>query len=86
MAWLDGHHQQDFPHLWCAAFPGSQEELVELEPDILFRPPYVGHRGWLGIRMDRDYPWDEIARHCREAYVVIAPKRLAALVDLDTDA
>jgi hypothetical protein len=50
---LHGHHQNDFPHLWCAAAPGAQEELIEAEPDVFFRPPYVGHRGWLGIRLDR---------------------------------
>ncbi|MEX2032595.1 MAG: MmcQ/YjbR family DNA-binding protein, partial [Dehalococcoidia bacterium] len=74
--WLDSHHQQDFPHLWCAAFPGAQEELIEADPDLFFRPPYVGHRGWLGIRLDRDPDWDGIGELCIEAYRVIAPATL----------
>src|SRR5256885_2316612 len=49
--WADGHHQDDFPHLWCAAAPGAQEELVQAEPLRFFRPPYVGGRGWLGVRL-----------------------------------
>jgi hypothetical protein len=53
MAWIDGHHDDDFPHLWCAAPPGAQEALVEAEPDRFFRPPYVGHRGWLAVRRRR---------------------------------
>ncbi len=80
--WTDGHHKNfDFPHLWCAAPPGAAAELIELEPDRFFRPPYVGGRGWLGVRMDVAVDWDEIAAICTDAYRVIAPAKLAALVD-----
>jgi hypothetical protein len=78
--WENGHHGVTFPHLWCAAPPGVQQELVETEPKRFFRPPYVGGRGWLGVRLDVDVDWDEIDGICREAYRVIAPPRLAALV------
>ena len=50
--WMHGHHQDDFPHLVCAAPPGVQQELVEAEPERFFRPPYVGGRGWIGVRLD----------------------------------
>ncbi|MEX2373078.1 MAG: MmcQ/YjbR family DNA-binding protein, partial [Dehalococcoidia bacterium] len=53
-----------------------QEELIEADPDAFFRPPYVGHRGWIGVRLDRGLDWDEIAELCTEAYRVIAPARL----------
>jgi hypothetical protein len=43
------------------------------------RPPYVGHRGWIGVRLD-DVDWDEIAEVCREAYRTVAPATLADLV------
>jgi hypothetical protein len=75
--WEDGHHQDAFPHLWCAAPPGVQGELVELEPKRFFRPPYVGGRGWLGVRLDVEVHWDEIAAICADAYRTVAPKRLA---------
>jgi hypothetical protein len=81
MLWQDGHHQNQFPHLWCAAPPGAQEELVELEPKRFFRPPYVGHRGWLGVRLDGRVDWTEIAAVCRDAYRVVAPKTLVARLD-----
>src|SRR4051794_39546387 len=45
----DDHHGDGRLALWCAAPPGVQEELVETEPDRFFRPPYVGHRGWVGV-------------------------------------
>jgi hypothetical protein len=76
--WPDGHHELGFPHLWCAAPPGAQQELVAAEPDRFFRPPYVGHRGWLGVRLDRDPDWAEIAELCQDAYRTIAPAGLIA--------
>ncbi len=81
MLWPDGHHDDDFPHLWCAAPPGAQEELVAAEPGRIFRPPYVGHRGWLGVRLDGTVDWTEIAELCEDAYRTVAPKRLVALLD-----
>lgn len=79
--WANGHHRQDFAHLWCAAPLGVQAELVESEPDRFFRPPYVGGRGWLGVRLDGDLDWEELAQICTEAYRVVAPKHLAATLD-----
>ncbi|HEY3725087.1 MAG TPA: MmcQ/YjbR family DNA-binding protein [Acidimicrobiia bacterium] len=81
MLWADGHHDDDFPHLWCAAPPGAQEELVESEPGRFFRPPYVGHRGWLGVRLDGRVNWSEITEICRDAYRVVAPRALVARLD-----
>jgi hypothetical protein len=81
MAWIDGHHDHGFPHLWCAAPPGAQESLLAAEPDRFFRPPYVGHRGWLGVRLDVDVDWDEIAEICEDAYRTVAPKTLVARLD-----
>ena len=79
--WTHGHHQDDFPHLVCAAPPGVQQELVEAEPERFFRPPYVGGRGWIGVRLDVRVDWDEIAQICDEAYRVIAHKTLVAQLD-----
>ena len=46
----DHHHGADHLGFWCPAPPGVQEELVAEDPERFFRPPYVGHRGWLGVR------------------------------------
>lgn len=81
MLWADGHHDHDFPHLWAAAEPGVQEELVEIESPRFFRPPYVGHRGWIGLRLDGDLDWEEIANVCVDAYRAVAPKTLLAQLD-----
>ena len=81
--WEHGHHGDAFPHLWCAAPPGVQGELVATEPRRFFRPPYVGGRGWLGVRLDVDVDWDEIAGICADAYRCIAPKRLVDQLEAD---
>ncbi len=80
-AWGGGHHGDGFPHLWAAAPAGAQEELVEREPDRFFRPAYVGHRGWVGVRLDRDLDGTELAEICREAYRTIAPATLIKQLD-----
>ena len=72
--WTDGHHDLDFPHLWCAAPPGAQEAMVETAPDRFFRPPYVGGRGWIGVRMDREIDWGEIDWIIEQAYRAAAPR------------
>jgi hypothetical protein len=85
MLWPDGHHDHEFPHLWCAAPPEVQAELVMTEPDRFFRPPYVGGRGWVGIRLDRRIDWEELTAVCEEAFRTVAPKRLIAALDLALD-
>ncbi len=85
MLWSGGHHDNHFPHLWCAAPSGAQESLIAAAPDRLFRPPYVGSRGWLGVRLDGRVDWDEIALLCEEAYRAVAPSRLVARLDSGID-
>jgi hypothetical protein len=78
---LNDHHGDGRLAIWCAAPPGVQGEMVRQEPDRFFVPPYVGHRGWLGVRLDRDVDWDEIADIVEDAYRLVAPKRLVAQLD-----
>lgn len=74
---LADHHHDDRLAFWCAAPPGVQEELVAAAPERFFRPPYVGGRGWLGVWLDVPVDWTEIAEIVTDAYLVIAPRRLA---------
>jgi hypothetical protein len=67
--------------LWCKAPPGSQMVLVGADPERFFVPPYVGHKGWVGVRLDRAPDWSEVAALVRRSYRLIAPKRLAVLIE-----
>ncbi len=83
--WANGHHDHTFPHLWCAARPGAQEMLIADDPDRIFRPPYVGHRGWIGVRLDGKPDWGQIEDLCDNAFRVVAPTRLVAMLDEAVD-
>jgi hypothetical protein len=72
----DNHHDDGRLALWCAAPPGMQDALVAGEPEHYFVPAYVGHRGWIGVRLDRGLDWNEIAGAIEDAYVTVAPRRL----------
>jgi hypothetical protein len=74
----DHHHGADRLAFWCPAAAGAQEALIAENPEQFFRPPYVGHRGWVGVRIDLDPDWDEIAEIVRDAYRQVAPKTLVA--------
>jgi predicted DNA-binding protein (MmcQ/YjbR family) len=70
--------------MWCKAPPGSQAVLVGADPERFFVPPYVGPKGWVGMRLDGRPDWAEVALLVRRSYGLIAPKRLAALAAEET--
>jgi hypothetical protein len=77
----DQHHD-DRTGFWCAAPDGVQESLVAADPEHFFRPPYVGHRGWLGVYLDVEgVDWDQLEEIVDDAYRQIAPKALIAQLD-----
>jgi hypothetical protein len=73
---LDDHHGDGRFAIWCAAPPGNQELLVQADPERFFRPPYVGHRGWLGMMLHGPVDWDEVAGIVEDAFATVAPKSL----------
>jgi len=75
---VDDHHGDGRFAIWCAAPPGNQELLVQADPERFFRPPYVGHRGWLGMMLHGKVDWDEVAGIVEDAFATVAPKKLLA--------
>jgi hypothetical protein len=74
---LDNHHGDGRLALWCAAPEGAQAMLIDSAPDHYFRPPYVGHKGWVGIHLDRRTPWREIKAVLEAAHQLRAPRSSA---------
>jgi hypothetical protein len=72
----DNHHRDGRTAIWCAAPEGAQAGLVAAAPEHYFVPPYVGHRGWIGVRLDHGLEWDAIAGAIEEAYIRVAPSSL----------
>ena len=73
---LTDHHGDGRFAIWCAAPQGLQAMLAEADPERCFVPPYVGHRGWLGMRLDRALDRDELAGIIEDAYAEVAPPKL----------
>jgi predicted DNA-binding protein (MmcQ/YjbR family) len=70
------HHGDGRVALWLAAAPGAQEHYVAAAPRHFFVPPYVGGRGWLGVRLDQGVAWKLVVARVREAYERVAPRTL----------
>jgi hypothetical protein len=72
---LNNHHEDGRLAIWCAAPEGVQVEMVQTDPERFFKPPYVGHRGWLGVLLP-GIDQAELDAICREAFVTVAPRAL----------
>ena len=70
------HHGDQRVALWLAAADGAQDHHVRADPKNFYVPPYVGPRGWLGVRLDRGLSWKRVATLVREAYERVAPRAL----------
>jgi hypothetical protein len=73
---------EDGSSLTCKAPPGVQQVLVASDPARFFVPPYVGSKGWVGVRLDAGIDPEELAELAEESYRLVAPKRLSAQLDL----
>jgi hypothetical protein len=80
----ENHHGDEILGLICAAPPGVQQQLIDVEPKRFYVPAYVGHRGWIGVRLDVTVDWDEIAEILEDAYRCVAPAKLVAQLDSGT--
>ena len=78
---VDDHHGDGILGIWCAAPPGVQEQMIDEDPAVFFRPPYVGHRGWIGVRLSKTVTDAELRSILEDAFRTVAPKTLVARLD-----
>lgn len=79
----DNHHGDGRIAVWLNAAPGAQDVLIGAEPGRFFVPPYMGPSGWIGVRLDNGPDWGQVAALVEDAFRIVAPKRVAALLDPD---
>ncbi|HEY6803663.1 MAG TPA: MmcQ/YjbR family DNA-binding protein [Pyrinomonadaceae bacterium] len=80
--YLFDHHGDGIIGFCCKSTLNEQRRLVRSDADSFFVPAYLGSRGWLGIRLDLDeVDWDTVTELAHQAYILIAPKKLAALLE-----
>jgi len=70
----------DDAEVWVKGRPGEQEMLIAANPARFFKPPYLGPKGWIGIRLDAECDWGEVTDLIDTSYRLIAPKKLSALL------
>lgn len=75
------HHGDGILGIWAAAPPGAQEALIASNPSRYYRPAYVGHRGWIGMRLEGKVDWDEADGIIEDAYRTVAPTKLLQVLD-----
>jgi len=76
----DNHHGDGRLSVWLKAPPGAQEMLLETSPEAIFRPPYVGPYGWIGLHLQK-FDDEALAHHLGIAYRAAASKKLLAQLE-----
>ena len=79
----NNHHGGGRHSVWLKSTKADQARMVAAAPECFFVPPYVGKSGWVGVWLDGVVDWDDVAEFLRDAYRLVAPKRLIdELLDL----
>jgi phosphoribosylglycinamide formyltransferase-1 len=79
---VDDHHGDGIIAINCKVLPGDNARLIAADPRKFYMPPYVGPRGWVGLRLDcGEIDWEEVSELLTHSYLELAPKRLAAMVE-----
>jgi hypothetical protein len=79
--YADRHHDERVA-FWAAAPEAVQGQLVALDPEHFFVPPYVGGRGWLGVYLDiGTVDWGHAEQIVEDAYRLVANTRLLDQLD-----
>jgi predicted DNA-binding protein (MmcQ/YjbR family) len=72
------HHGAPHASVWLPMPPGLQEALIERDGRRFWRPPYVGHNGWVGVVLDTKPDWGVVAGLVEQAFRHVATKKLVA--------
>lgn len=82
--YLVDHHGDGRTAFSCRLSVGAQQALVDAQPHRFFVAPYTGRYGWIVLDLDAGpLDWAEVEALARESYAIVAPKKLAAMVEMD---
>jgi hypothetical protein len=78
LMFVDDHHGDGRLAVWCKCELPEQQRMVREDPERFFVPPYVGVKGWVGVRVDAAVAdWSALAILVEEGWLAVAPKSLA---------
>lgn len=78
-AWFMHNHHGSGITAVAVKTSGSEEQdmLIEQDPDLYYRPPYLAPAGWIGMRLDTgSTDWDHVGDRIATSWELVAPKRL----------
>ena len=74
---LNNHHGDGIISVCCKSALGENIDRASREPARFYLPPYIGPRGWFGLRLDGEaVDWSEVRGLLELSYGLVAPKRL----------
>ncbi|MPZ52249.1 MAG: MmcQ/YjbR family DNA-binding protein, partial [Acidimicrobiia bacterium] len=65
--------------------PDSEERPALVSDDRFWVPGYLGPSGWLGLDLDEETDYEEVAELIESSYRVTAPARMVADLDVVRD-
>jgi predicted DNA-binding protein (MmcQ/YjbR family) len=79
---LNSHHGDGIVSVCCKTALGENVDRASREPQRFYLPAYIGSRGWVGLRLDRDaVDWREVGNLVEQSYRLAAPKTLVKILD-----
>ncbi len=55
----------------------GQDALVRSDGERFYVPPYVGHQGFVGVRLEGKAPWKLVAELLHQSFSLVAPVKKA---------
>jgi predicted DNA-binding protein (MmcQ/YjbR family) len=81
----DHHHGAPHVSVWLPAPEGAQQVLIANDPKRFWRPPYLGHKGWVAVVLDTRPRWPLVADLVEQGYRMVASPKLVAKLDAPED-
>ena len=75
--WHDHHGDGETAVMVRTSGEDEQAALIESDPALYYRPPYLGPSGWVAIRTDAPTTdWNHIGDRVAQSWEAIAPRGL----------
>ena len=77
--WALNHHGDGHVGLWLAT-PALEQSRLLASSRHIFKPPYVGPSGWIGIELNKGFSWRRVIELVQMAYAHCSPAKLVAVM------
>ena len=82
----NNHHNSGHFAVWVKAPAMAQEILANSNPRVFFKPPYMGHKGWVGVKLDAKPEWEQVSAILGDGYQMSLPQKARPRISTKTPA